>query len=148
MYDAVHELIPRLRPFALDNFGLADALQDLAADWKFRHPEVELGLHIGDLPDDMGDTLTTCAYRIVQESVNNALRHAQGSRITLTVGAGEKALQVDIEDNGIGLAADWKRPGHYGVRGMRERAMALGGTFEIVGGQQGGTMVRARLPMN
>jgi two-component system sensor histidine kinase UhpB len=148
MYDAVHELIPRLRPFALDNFGLADALQDLAADWKFRHPEVELGLNIGTLPDDMGDTLTTCAYRIVQESVNNALRHAQGSRIIVTVGAGEKELQVDIEDNGIGLAADWKRPGHYGVRGMRERAAALGGTFEIIGGTYGGTMVRARLPMN
>jgi two-component system sensor histidine kinase UhpB len=96
----------------------------------------------------MGDTLTTCAYRIVQESVNNALRHAQGSRIIVTVGAGEQELQVDIEDNGIGLAADWQRPGHYGVRGMRERAAALGGTFEIMGGESGGTMVRARLPMN
>jgi two-component system sensor histidine kinase UhpB len=148
MYEAVHELIPRLRPFALDSFGLGDALQDLAADWKFRHPELELVLNVGHLPNDMGDTLTTCAYRIVQESVNNALRHAKGTRIIVSVASGENELQVDIEDNGIGLAADWQRPGHYGVRGMRERAVALGGSFEIIRGATAGTKVQARLPMN
>jgi two-component system sensor histidine kinase UhpB len=96
----------------------------------------------------MGDTLTTCAYRIVQESVNNALRHSQGDRIIVTVASGEKVLQIDVEDNGMGLASDWQRPGHYGVRGMRERAVALGGSFEIIKGASAGTKVQARLPMN
>ncbi len=148
MYDAVHELIPRLRPFALDSFGLADALQDLAADWLQQHPEVKLVMKLGALPADLGDTLKTCAYRIVQESVTNALRHAGGSLIEVAVAAEARQLRVSIADNGAGLAADWNRPGHYGVRGMRERAVALGGSFDIRPGEAGGTQVAARLPLD
>jgi two-component system sensor histidine kinase UhpB len=148
MYEAVHELIPRLRPFALDSFGLADALQDLAAEWPIRHPEVELVMSVGELPADLGDTLKTSAFRIVQESVNNALRHGKGRRIAVTVKHDGKDLAVRVADDGAGLAPDWNRPGHYGVRGMRERAVALGGSFEIRPGEGGGTQVLARLPLD
>jgi len=147
MYDAVHEMIPRLRPFALDSFGLGDALSDLAGEWRTRHPAVELRLHIDDPLPELDDTLTTCAYRIVQEALINALRHASASRIVVSVGAEPGELVVRIDDNGVGLSPAWQQPGRYGVRGMRERAAALGGIFELLAGQEGGTQVVARLPV-
>ena len=54
---------------------------------------------------------------------------------------------VRVDDNGVGLAPGWEQPGHYGVRGMRERAAVLGGTFALLAGQDGGTQVVARLPV-
>lgn len=148
MYDAVHQMIPRLRPFALDDFGLADALQDLVMAARQQHPQLEIALDVGQLPPQLGDTLATSAYRIVQESLTNALHHAAAKRIAITVGTDAGDLLVRIEDNGGGLPADWQRPGHFGLRGMRERAAALGGRFDVGGGSDGGVCVLARLPLN
>ena len=147
MYDAVHEMIPRLRPFALDSFGLGDALSDLASEWRTRHPGLELRLHIDAALPELDDAVTTCAYRIVQEALINALRHAAASRILVSVTAEAGELVVRIDDNGVGLSSGWEQPGHYGIRGMRERAAVLGGTFELLAGQDGGTQVVARLPL-
>lgn len=147
MYDAVHQIIPRLRPFALDRFGLADALDDLAAEWRLQHPGVDIAVRLGAVPADLGDTLSTCAYRIVQEAATNALRHGAPSRIGIEVDSDGPDLVVSVTDNGKGLAPDWRRPGHYGVRGMRERALSLGGSFELQVAEGGGVRVLARLPM-
>jgi two-component system sensor histidine kinase UhpB len=148
MYDAIHEMIPRLRPFALDSFGLGDALSDLAGEWRTRHPQVEMRLNVDDPLPQLNDAVTTSAYRIVQEALVNALRHAAASRINVTVAAETEQLLVRVDDNGVGLPPGWNQPGHYGVRGMRERAAALGGTFELSAGPQGGTQVVARLPLS
>jgi two-component system, NarL family, sensor histidine kinase UhpB len=148
MYDAVHEMIPRLRPFALDSFGLGDALSDLASDWRTRHPAVELRLQIEDPLPELDDTVTTNAYRIVQEALINALRHAAASRILVSVTSAAGELVVRVADNGSGLSPDWEQAGHYGVRGMRERAAVLGGIFELLAGEEGGTQVVARLPLS
>ena len=147
MYDAIHEMIPRLRPFALDSFGLGDALSDLAGEWRTRHPQVEMRLEIDAPLPQLSDAVTTSAYRIVQEALINALRHAAPSRIEVSVAAGSDQLVVRVNDNGVGLSPGWDQPGHYGVRGMRERAAALGGTFELCAGREGGTQVLARLPL-
>jgi two-component system sensor histidine kinase UhpB len=148
MYDAVHQMIPRLRPFALDDFGLGDALQDLVDEARQRNPGVTLSLEIGELPARLGDTLATSAYRIVQESLGNALHHAAASRITVAVRRDGGDLLLQVEDDGCGLPADWQRPGHYGLRGMRERTAALGGRFELATAAAGGVSVLARLPLN
>jgi two-component system sensor histidine kinase UhpB len=96
---------------------------------------------------ELDDAVTTCAYRIVQEALINALRHARASRIDVALDVEPNALVVRVADNGLGLPADWDQPGHYGVRGMRERAAALGGTFELDRGDEAGTRVLARLPL-
>lgn len=147
LYDAVHQLISRLRPFAIDDFGLADALRDLVAQLRQQHPQLQLSLVIGALPEQLGDTLSTCAYRIVQESLTNALRHAAAGAVTIDVRSDQQALLVRVEDNGRGLPPDWQRPGHFGVRGMRERATALGGSLELAAAAGGGVAVCARLPL-
>ena len=91
-----------MRPFALDSFGLSDALTDLAGEWRTRHPEVEMRLQIDEPLPQLDDAITTCAYRIVQEALINALRHARATRIDVTLGVEPEALVVRVADNGVG----------------------------------------------
>ena len=71
--------------------------------------------------------------------MTNALRHADAQTITIRIGSDAHALLLDVVDDGRGLAQDWQRPGHFGVRGMRERARALGGELEVENRPEGGT---------
>lgn len=146
LYEGVHQLIARLRPSALDRFGLRDALQDLLADWRMGHPGVVLSLTMSGPFDNLDGAWSTAVYRIVQEAVNNALRHAQASRIDVRVLVSADGLELEVADNGSGRLAQFQAPGRYGVLGMRERAQALGGSFELEQVEPAGVRVRARLP--
>jgi len=147
LYAAMHDLIPRLRPLTLDNLELADAASERVAEWRRLHPDVAFSLEFGPLPNDLGESYTLATYRILQESVTNALRHADARTIAIRIGSDTHALLLDVVDDGRGLPQDWQRPGHFGVRGMRERARALGGEVDIENRSEGGTRVHARLPL-
>ncbi len=147
LYAAMHDLIPRLRPLTLDNLELADAATERVAEWRRLHPDVAFSLEFGPLPSDLGESYTLATYRILQEAVTNALRHADARTIAIRIGSDAHALLLDVVDDGRGLPHDWQRPGHFGVRGMRERARALGGEIEIENRREGGTRVHARLPL-
>jgi two-component system sensor histidine kinase UhpB len=147
IYGVVHEIIARMRPLPLDQVGLAEALNDLLGDWRLQHPQVEFALDVQKLPADTNDTLSAAAYRIVQEAVNNALRHGAPSRILIQVRVEGVDLSIRVSDNGNGLPVGWRQPGHYGVLGMRERAVALGGSFELQKPEDGGVCVAARIPL-
>jgi two-component system, NarL family, sensor histidine kinase UhpB len=146
IYDGVHRLISQLRPLALDRFGLRDALQDLLGDWRMRYPDAGLTLSVSGSFDGLGDDLSTAVYRIVQEAVNNALRHAQASRIEVKVEALADSLRLEVTDDGIGHVDQFHTPGHFGVLGMRERAQALGGSFDLDQMEPAGVRVRVTLP--
>jgi two-component system sensor histidine kinase UhpB len=148
LYAAMHDLIPRLRPVALDNLGLGAALEEQVSEWRRQHPHVEFALALGDLPDDLGESYALAAYRIVQEAVTNALRHAKPRRIEIDARADQRTLALEIRDDGAGLPADWQRSGHFGVRGMRERARMLGGDVRLENIVGGGVRVGAMLPLN
>jgi two-component system sensor histidine kinase UhpB len=147
LYDGVHRLISRLRPLALDRFGLRDALQDLLDDWRVRHPDVALHHSINGPIEGLNDDLSTAVYRIVQEAVNNALRHARASRIDVHLETLAGWLQLDVVDNGTGQPEQFLAPGRFGVLGMRERAQALGGSFDLDQIEPAGVRVRVSLPM-
>jgi len=147
IYGDVHRIIARMRPLPLDQLGLGEAVNDLMGDWRLQHPSVEFSLDVQRLPPDLGDTLSTAAYRIVQEAVNNALRHAAATRIRIQMQVDGVDLLIRVTDNGRGLPLDWRRPGHYGVLGMRERAVALGGSLELQKPEGGGVAVQARVPL-
>ena len=147
IYDGVHRLISQLRPLALDRFGLRDALQDLLGDWRMRYPDAGLTLSVSGPFDGLGDDLSTAVYRIVQEAVNNALRHAQASRIEVKVEALAHSLQLEVSDDGIGHVDQFHAPGHFGVLGMRERAHALGGSFDLDQMDPTGVRVRVSFPL-
>ncbi len=147
LYAAMHALIPRLRPITLDNLDLAEAARERIGEWRHAHPEITFALEVGTLPAELGESYTLAAYRILQEAVTNALRHASANRIAIRIDSDENALVLDVCDDGRGLAQDWQRRGHYGVRGMQERARALGGEVAIQNRDEGGTRVTARLPL-
>jgi len=147
MYDAVQELIPRLRPFSLDRFGLAEALEDLVGQQRLAHPRVDIRLAVDEPLPALDEATSTCAYRIVQESLSNALRHASARVVDVSVVADDVALLARVDDDGRGLAPGWEDTRHHGVRGMRERAAALGGRFELRSKMGGGACAEARLPL-
>ena len=147
IYEGVHRLISKLRPLALDRFGLKDALQDMVDDWRLLHAEVILHLTTsGDL-EGLDEEVTTAVYRIVQEAVNNSLRHANASRIDVKVLATIDFLQLEVLDNGHGVAEDFLVPGHFGVLGIKERAYALEGIFELENLQPTGIRIAVKLPI-
>ena len=147
IYEEVHQLVSQLRPLALDRFGLQDALQDLLEDARRRHPQVKILLHVQANLENLAGDLATATYRIMQESLTNALRHAQASLIDMQVEILDEHLHLDVRDNGVGPHPDWQASGHFGVIGMHERAQGLGGSllFELL--QPSGVRVHAVLPL-
>jgi two-component system sensor histidine kinase UhpB len=84
---------------------------------------------------------------VVQEGLINALRHAQASRVETTVESDERSIVVTLTDDGIGLPADWSRPGHFGLRGLAERVERLGGRFSVSNSANRGVTLRAEIPL-
>jgi two-component system sensor histidine kinase UhpB len=146
LYDAMHGLIPRLAPLSLDTLGLTATLENLARDWQRRHTAVAVTLH-HDLPPDLSPSITLAIYRVVQEGVINALRHANPSRVDVEVRSEPGGIRVTVADDGAGLPEDWSKPGHFGLRGLTERVTQLGGTLSIGNGAAGGARLTADIPL-
>jgi two-component system sensor histidine kinase UhpB len=146
LYDAMHGLIPRLAPLSLDVVGLTAALENLTRDWQRRHPALALSLHL-ELPQALAADVTLAIYRVVQEGVTNALRHAQASRVDIDVRGDPYAIRVCVADDGLGLPDEWSRPGHFGLRGLSDRVQQVGGTFEIGNRESGGARLTAVIPL-
>lgn len=148
MYDAMHDLVRQLRPIALDNLGLADALRELAASSRLRKPELSVELELGQGLDGLDDTTAITAYRIVQECLTNVARHAGADTVTVAVGRPAEVpdLAIEVRDNGCGMDPAAVAEDRMGVRGMRERVHGLGGRFELESTPGSGVRVRAWLP--
>jgi two-component system, NarL family, sensor histidine kinase UhpB len=146
LYDAMHSLIPRLAPLSLDTLGLTATLESLVRDWQRRHPAITIGLR-HELPPDLGPSITLAVYRVVQEGLINALRHAQASRIEILVQGNPQRILVSLTDDGVGLPVDWTRPGHFGLRGLSERTAQLGGTLNVGNRAGGGVLLSAEIPL-
>jgi two-component system, NarL family, sensor histidine kinase UhpB len=146
LYDAMHGLIPRLTPLTLDTLGLAATLESLVRDWQRRHPAIELSLR-QELPIELGPSIALAVYRVVQEGLINALRHAQASRVDISVQCNSERIVATVSDDGVGLAGDWSRPGHFGLRGLADRVQQLGGMFSIGPREDRGTRISADIPL-
>ena len=146
LYDAMHGLIPRLAPLTLDTLGLTATLENLARDWQRRYPLVALTLN-HDLPPDLGPSVTLVIYRVVQEGVINALRHAHPARVDVDVRSDPQRIVVTVTDDGIGLPAEWSKPGHFGLRGLTDRVTQLGGSFHVGNNTHGGARLSAEIPL-
>jgi two-component system, NarL family, sensor histidine kinase UhpB len=148
IYDGMHNIIRQLRPGALDNLGLSEALRDSVAEWQSQHPEVRFSLNFSGKLDSLGETLNINLYRIVQESVTNALRYAQATTLEISFAEQENgALQLSIRDNGVGMnICNVDQSQHFGLLGMRERMQSLNGTFGLDSAPGEGTCITVTVP--
>jgi two-component system sensor histidine kinase UhpB len=146
LYDAMHGLIPRLTPLSLDTLGLEQTLASLVRDWQRRHATPQLLLE-QQLPADLGASVTLAVYRVVQEGLVNAVRHAQATRVTIDVRASGERLRVAVTDDGVGLPEHWSRPGHFGLRGLTERVEHLGGALSVRNHEPHGVCLTAEIPL-
>ncbi len=155
MMQALRGTLSRLRPVDVDDFGLDEALRQLVDVWNSRRqPTTHFAL---DMPDDIGPLPASTAmhvFRIAQEGLTNAVRHAEASRVDLrlehvaAVGAeNARAICLTIEDDGKGgdLASEPRTPG-MGLINMRERVAALGGTIDFLHPPGGGLKVQVVIP--
>jgi two-component system sensor histidine kinase UhpB len=157
LYDAMHGMIPRLTPLALGSFGLAEALTDLAAGIRQRHPHISLHTELAPDPaTPPNQAVLLAAYRVAQEAITNALKHSGGTQlhlrlVWLPLGLNQgqpPQLQISVEDDGIGLPPPELRPARFGLMGLRERVLALGGEFSAQRLPARGSLVQALLPLN
>jgi two-component system, NarL family, sensor histidine kinase UhpB len=145
-------VLERLRPVGLAELGLADALAALLRLWRETHPDVVIETSISPSLGARGETAELTIYRIIQEALTNVFRHARATHVDVTVEpaaprrtgtGGTAAVAVSVRDNGAGLPADHKQG--FGMLGMRERVLALGGTMTVVSTTDGVT-VEALVP--
>jgi two-component system sensor histidine kinase UhpB len=83
----------------------------------------------------------------VQEGLINALRHAHAARIEISVKGEPQRIHVSVSDDGVGLAQDWERPGHFGLRGLKERVAQLGGALRVGNRDSRGVALSADIPL-
>jgi signal transduction histidine kinase len=142
--NAVRDLALLLRPSMLDDFGLIPAL-----NWQAREMTKRTGLNVrvnadevsGDLPDEH----KTCIYRLVQEALNNAARHAIARNLQVTVKSENGRVTFSVQDDGKGF--DKRAVRGLGLLGMEERVSRLGGKFQIDSQPGRGTTISAALPL-
>src|ERR1700730_3384076 len=146
LYDNMHGLIPRLVPLSLDTLGLADTLENLVRDWQRRYPAVRLSAR-HDLSAELGPTVTLTIYRVAQEGLVNALRHAQATQVEIALHSNANHIALTVTDDGVGLAPDWSRPGHFGLRGLADRVEHLGGSFTVGNHEPHGVRLSAEVPL-
>jgi two-component system sensor histidine kinase UhpB len=143
----------KLRPVGLAELGLREALGALLRLWNESHPDVIIETAISPSLGETGETADLTIYRVVQEALTNVFRHADATAVNVSIAPAERPegvrdkrdyALVRISDNGQGLKPDQKFG--FGLTGMRERLLALGGTLTVASGERGVT-IEAMVPI-
>jgi signal transduction histidine kinase len=133
-----------LRPSMLDDLGLVAAVEWYAREMS-RRGELEVEVHAENVSEELPDAVKLCVYRMVQEALNNAHRHALAKTARVNLEQTAEAIRVKITDDGKGF--DSKRTRGMGLLGMTERVKRLTGTMEIESKPGTGTTIRAEIPL-
>ncbi|MCB5911104.1 HAMP domain-containing sensor histidine kinase [Streptomyces pinistramenti] len=141
--DEVRRLARRLRPGVLDDLGLVSALTALTTDYA---THTGLAVHRRCAPDlpALGPETELVLYRVAQEALTNAARHADARNVELTLRHSRTEVVLDVCDDGRGLGHAWEGAG---IRGMRERALLIDAGLDIGAGPTGGARVRLTVPL-
>jgi signal transduction histidine kinase len=132
----MHSLIRELRPTALDDLGLQTAMSNYIHEWS-QQTGIAVDFHSqGLLNQRLESHLESTIYRVVQEALNNVLKHADAKSVSVILEKRGNTVSIIVEDDGIGFDAEalLKPPagnGRFGLLGMRERVMLVGGSLNI-----------------
>lgn len=149
----MHSLIRELRPTALDDLGLQTALANYLEEWS-RRSTVAIDFHSNGLLDQrLGTQLESTIYRIVQEAVNNVIKHANAENISIILEKRGNRVLLIVEDDGVGFDAEAllqipARNRRFGLLGMQERVALVGGSFSIESTPGVGTTVLVHIDIS
>ena len=142
--EEVRRIVRDLRPEALDDLGLPSAMATMATAFE-RHTGTTLERSVPqDLPP-LSREQELVIYRVTQEALTNVARHSGASRAELAVSCEDRHVKVAVRDDGEGFAA--RPPGSGGIQGMRERALLVRGTVDVVSAPGEGTEVTLSIPV-
>ncbi len=143
--DALRRSLEGLRAPGLGDRSLSKAIRDLCVETGQRI-HLAIQCRIADGADALGEAVAEAFWRVTQEALTNVAKHAHARQVQVELCVDEGEATLHIADDGLGLPADAEdRPGHYGLRGMRERVEGLGGTLRV--SSSGGTTIAARMPL-
>lgn len=143
---AVRVAINNLRPTVLD-LGLAAAIEWQVRDFQQRSGIVT-ELAMDNMDSALDENRATALFRILQESLNNVVRHAQATRVRVHLHRDKEALFMAVADNGVGIFPECRRKANsFGLVGIAERAAALGGELQVEGSKGNGTTLTVSIPL-
>jgi signal transduction histidine kinase len=146
----LQRLISDLRPSHLDDLGLSAALRWYANRIQ-EHSPLSVRVDIVGQERDLNEVMKIAVFRIIQESLNNIIKHAHATHVNIYVRFEEKQVRISVRDNGVGFDLDGIKHRHtsrpsLGLAGMEERAALLGGSVNVQSRPGYGTEVEAVLP--
>jgi len=145
--DDLRRSLAGLRTPGLGERQLSEALQALSVDVGQR-AHLEITCHIDEAANQLSPAQSETLWRVAQEALANIERHAAARNVGLQLDIESNAALLSIKDDGRGLPPDAdKQPGHYGLRGMRERVEGLGGELIFTSNGQGGSRIDVKLPI-
>ncbi len=149
--DQVREISYGLRPYQLDSIGLTRTLKSLVSRVS-RSTPVQIDLAIDEIDGLFPRDSEIGIFRILQESINNIVKHARATRASITVSKEPSALRITVEDDGRGFSNQAGRQGSgseggFGLKGIEERVQMLGGNVAIDSAPEKGTVVHVVIPI-
>jgi signal transduction histidine kinase len=144
----MHSIIKKLRPGSLDNLGLTETLRDMVNSWNQQYEKLNVKLKIDGNIDLLGEMANINIYRIIQEGMNNCVKHANASLVNIKLSIKKDQLTLLFKDNGVGFDKKiLESTKQFGLVGIDERVKALNGQFEVVSEIDHGTEIRIILPI-
>ena len=141
----VRRIARELRPEMLEQLGLVSALTELSRRFAESSGIRVERIFSPELPP-LSDEAELAVYRVAQESLTNVARHAGATQVELALEPGVASVVLSVSDDGRGMSEAAAMNGHGGVRGMRERALLVGGALAVKPGRAGGVEVRLEVP--
>ena len=151
VYQVAKNMMHRLRPPILDEFGLIKALQNMVDEWNDNQDKIFCDFRFSNISENLSESLKISLYRIVQESLTNTLKYSKATKITVKVirtdHDGIKNIELEIYDDGVGLDKDNIKSG-FGLLGMKERVEMHNGVFEFSSSQGNGFRISIVIPVD
>lgn len=143
--DEVRRISRELRPEMLEHLGLVSALTELTSVLS-RQTGIQIERNFRQTLPPLTEDAELAIYRVAQESLTNVARHAAARRVRVSLEAGADSVVLSVSDDGRGFPTGRSPEGHGGIRGMRERALLVGGALAVKPGSSGGVEVRFEVP--
>ena len=144
----MRRIIYDLRPMALDDLGIIPALKKYLLTVEHYNPGVTIDFKSNNINHRLSSNLEVSIFRLVQESVNNALKHSRTKEIFVNIQVVNGVIEIIVKDTGIGFDPNTLKNHSFGITGMQERVDILKGTLEIESSEGNGTSIYLKIPLH